>query len=270
MKSACGPEPAVLSYQHAYHAGSAADVHKHALLALLLDYMAAKPKPLSYIETHAGRALYDLTGREARKTGEAAAGIARAAGWFAPDHPYTRALNGARARGGPDAYPGSPLIAHLLLRDDDRITLAELHPRESAALRDAMPWADVRVQDGPAMALAMVPPTPRRGVMLIDPSYELKPEFDAMPRLLAKLHRRWPVGVLVLWYPVLSSGAHAPMATALDGLGIEGALHNRVSFPPARPGHGMTGSGLYVVNPPWGLADAAADLAVRFAALQAM
>jgi 23S rRNA (adenine2030-N6)-methyltransferase len=259
----------MLSYQHAYHAGNAADVHKHALLAATLDYMARKPKPLSYIETHAGRALYDLSGTEARKTGEAAAGIARMAGWFADDHPYARALAAARTRSGPDAYPGSPLIAQTLLRDGDRMTLAELHPRERAALESALPGADLRGEDGPSMALAMVPPIPRRGAMLIDPSYELKTEFAQMPRLLAKLHRRWGVGVLMLWYPILASGAEDEMAKALDALGIAGALHSRVHFPPARAGHGMRGSGVFVVNPPWGLAEAADALARRFAALQA-
>ena len=126
----------MLSYQHAYHAGNAADVHKHALLALALDYMARKPKPLTSLETHAGRALYDLAGAEARKTGEAAAGIGRMQGWFAPDHPYARALAAAQAQGGASAYPGSPLIARTLLRADDRLVLAERHPQEVAALHN--------------------------------------------------------------------------------------------------------------------------------------
>lgn len=254
----------MLSYQHAYHAGNAADVHKHALLAAALDYLARKPKQLSYIETHAGRAIYNLSGAESRKTGEAAAGIERMEGWFDQDHPYIRALKAARDEGGPDAYPGSPLIASTLLRQDDMITLAELHPAERAALEQAVLGAYVRGEDGPSMALAMVPPTPRRGLMLIDPSYEVKTEFAAMPRLVAKIHRRWGVGVVMLWYPMLASGAHAPLVEGLRDLEIEGALHSQVRFPPARPGHGMIGSGLYVLNPPWGLEEAAADLAARF------
>ena len=257
----------MLSYQHAYHAGNAADVHKHALLALALDYMAAKPKPLSYVETHAGRALYDLGGPEARKTGEAAAGVGQAEAWFAPDHPYARALTAARDLAGPEAYPGSPLIARTLLRPDDKITLAELHPRERTALEAALPGVDVRFEDGPAMALGMVPPTPRRGLMLIDPSYELKREFEAMPRLIARLYRRWAVGVILLWYPILASGAQTQITATLDALAIEGAMRHEVRFPPARPGHGMIGSGLYAVNPPWGWSEAAADLAARFAKL---
>ncbi|MCA8880319.1 MAG: 23S rRNA (adenine(2030)-N(6))-methyltransferase RlmJ [Rhodobacteraceae bacterium] len=254
----------MLSYQHAYHAGNAADVHKHALLAVALDYMVQKAKPLSYVETHAGRALYDLDGPEARKTCEAASGIGRAEAWFAPDHPYARALASARACAGSGAYPGSPLIASTLLRPTDRILLAERHPAECAALRATLPKAQIFAEDGPAMARRLLPPDPRRGFLLIDPSYEVKDEFTAMPKLIAEIHRKWPVGVLMLWYPVLRSGAEEPMAAALDRLEIEGAVRHEIRFPPARPGHGMMGSGLYVVNPPWGWDAAAAELAARF------
>src|SRR5690554_6900254 len=100
----------MLSYQHGYHAGNLADVHKHALLAVMLDYLTRKPKPLFYLETHAGRGLYDLNGAEARKTGEAAQGIGRAEGWFEAGHPYRRVLASVRRVHGAAAYPGSPLI----------------------------------------------------------------------------------------------------------------------------------------------------------------
>lgn len=260
----------MLSYQHIYHAGNAADVHKHALLAVALDYMAGKPKPMCYIETHAGRAMYDLTAPEALKTAEAAAGIRRMEHWFDADHPFARALAHARALAGPNAYPGSPRIAQSLLRDDDPITLAELHPRERAALQDALPGVIVRGEDGPTMAKAMVPPTPRRGLMLVDPSYELKTDWEDMPRLLSAVQRRWNVGVLMLWYPVLANGAHRPMIAALDAMALPDAIRHEVRFPPARPGHGLLGSGLFVVNPPYGWTDAATGLGHRFAALQAV
>lgn len=249
----------MLSYQHAYHAGNMADVHKHALLSVALDYMAQKPKPLCYLETHSGRGLYDLSGAEARKTGEAAQGIARVEGRFPPDHPYLRALQAARRQGGPNAYPGSPLIARALLRKSDRIILAERHPQEVAALRASLAGAEIRDADGPQMALSLTPPDPRRGLLLIDPSYEVKTEWTAMPALLKQLHRKWPVGVLMLWYPILTSGAHKALTKALGDLAAE-SLHHQLHFPPAREGHGMTGSGMVVLNPPWGLAEAAAGL----------
>lgn len=250
----------MLSYQHAYHAGNLADVHKHAMLAWTVAYLAQKPKPLCYIETHAGRALYDLAGPEALKTGEAAMGIARAEPLFPAGHPYLDTLTTARHLGGPNAYPGSPLIAHTLLRDGDKITLAERHPAEVAALREAMPGTTVRAEDGPAMARAITPPTPRRGLMLVDPSYELKTDYTDMPVLLRDVHRKWPVGVLMLWYPILTNQADRAMTRSLDAMEIPGAIRHEVRFAPARPGHGMIGGGLYIVNPPWGWAEAAQEI----------
>jgi len=250
----------MLSYQHAYHAGNLADVHKHALLAWTLAYLTRKPKPVTYIETHSGRALYDLSGPEARKTAEADAGIARAEALLPLGHPYLTAVTAARASGGPSAYPGSPLIARTLLRDSDRLVLAERHPQEVTALRGALPGADIRAEDGPTMALAVTPPTPRRGLMLVDPSYEVKTDYTAMPKLLRDVHRKWPVGVLMLWYPILTSGAERPMTRALDALSIPDTIRHEIHFEPVREGRGMIGSGLYVINPPWGWAEEAERL----------
>lgn len=254
----------MLSYQHIYHAGNAADVHKHGLLAWVLGYMTAKDKPLTYIETHAGRGLYDLGSPEALKTGEAAAGIDRALaeGWFAPDHPYAGVLARVRAAEGPRAYPGSPRIAAELLRAGDRIVLAELHPAEHAALGSAMAGTGAQVlrEDGLAMLAARTPPDPRRGLALIDPSFEVKEDYARLPKLIAAVHRKWNVGVILLWYPILTSGLHQPMVAALKALALPGALCHEVRFPPARPGHGMVGSGLFAVNAPWGFAEEAARL----------
>ena len=173
----------MLSYQHAYHVGNAGDVHKHMALAALLDYLARKDKPFTYIETHAGRGLYRLDAPEAAKTGEAAAAIDR-----------------AREAGGPAAYPGSPLIAAGLAREGDVLHLAELHPQEHAALAATMAGlAHVYREDGWAFARRILPPTPRRGLMLIDPSYELPEDYAAMPDRLALIARKWTVGVVMLW-----------------------------------------------------------------------
>jgi 23S rRNA (adenine2030-N6)-methyltransferase len=258
----------MLSYQHIYHAGNLADVHKHALLARMLDYLVQKDKPLSYIETHAGRGLYLLDAPEAIKTGEATQGVARLADRFGKDHPYARRLAEVRARCGAQAYPGSPLIASLTLREGDTIHLAELHPQENAALRAVMaPWgAHVRAEDGFAMALALCPPTPRRGLMLVDPSYEVKTDYETIPKRLAAIHAKWNVGILALWYPILASQAHLPMLAALERT-APSALRHEVSFPPAREGHRMTGSGMFVINPPYGMADWAHEVEEVFAGL---
>ena len=252
----------MLSYQHIYHAGNLADVQKHALLAWMLDYLTQKDKPLSYIETHAGRGLYDLTSPEAVKTGEAAAGIARIEARFPPDHPYRRRLTEIRARYGTNAYPGSPMIAALTLRDGDTMHLAELHPQEHRALTDSLgPWgAHIHLRDGFDMALAVCPPTPRRGLMLIDPSYEVKSDYDRIPKLLTQIARKWNVGVISLWYPILSDAPHRPMLAELQ-TAFPDALRSEVQFPPVRDGHRMTGSGLFTINPPYGLADQATQIA---------
>ncbi|MDO8982075.1 23S rRNA (adenine(2030)-N(6))-methyltransferase RlmJ [Cypionkella sp.] len=258
----------MLSYQHLFHAGNLADVQKHALLAVMLDYLIQKDKPLSYIETHAGRGLYDLGSDEALKTGEAAAGIAIAEAWFPALHPYRNRLNEVRASYGPMAYPGSPLIAALSLRDQDTIHLAELHPQEHQHLRHALnPWsAHIYPKDGFDLALAITPPTPRRGLMLIDPSYEVKADYDAIPKHIANINRKWNVGIIALWYPLLTGGPHGPMLKSLEAQ-FPDALRSEVRFPPAREGHRMEGSGMFIVNPPYGLSEEAARIEAHFKAL---
>lgn len=258
----------MLSYQHIYHAGNLADVHKHALLALMLDYMTRKDKPLTYIETHAGRGLYQLDAAEAQKTGEADQGIGRLAAAFVPDHPYARVLTQVRRDHGPAAYPGSPLVAAHLLRPGDRVHLAELHPREHAALADVMAssGADIRKEDGFALLRSLTPPEPRRGLALIDPSYEVKADYATLPRLIAEVHRKWNVGIIALWYPILASAAHGPMLAALSQT-IPEALRHEVRFPPARSGHGMTGSGMFIVNAPFATGAEAARLSDVFSSL---
>ena len=256
----------MLSYQHPYHAGNLADVHKHALLAWMLAYLTRKDKPLSYIETHAGRGIYDLAGPESQKTGEAAAGIAVAERWFDKGHPYLQRLAEVRAQSGPTAYPGSPLIAAFGLRDGDVLHLAELHPQEFSALKASLgPWgAHLHARDGFEMAMAICPPKPRRGLMLIDPSYEVKADYDRIPLQIGQIARKWNVGVISLWYPILAEAPHEPMLAALRRAFADGVT-TEVRFPPAKTGHRMLGSGLFTVNPPYGLAEEGARIADLFA-----
>lgn len=259
----------MLSYQHIYHAGNLADVHKHSLLAWMLDYLTRKDKPITYMETHAGRALYNLTDVEAVKTGEAKQGIEKVSKWFGVDHPYTKVLQQTRDTHGPTTYPGSPLLATTLLRPTDHIHLAELHPREHAALDLAMSPYPVKchLSDGFEMAFAQTPPTPRRGIMLIDPSYEIKTDYVDIPRHIGKLAKAWNVGIIVLWYPILTNKTHEPMLRVLTDMHPD-AMRHEVRFPPARPGHGMVGSGMFVINPPYGLEDVAKGLAKKYTTLK--
>lgn len=259
----------MLSYQHAYHAGNAADLHKHVALAELIARLTTKPRGIAYVETHAGRGVYDLDGAEARKTGEAAEGIGR----IAPDPstPFGRALAACRAAHGPAAYPGSPAIARALLRTQDRMTLMELHPAEHAALRAALAGDGVAIhrRDGFEGLLALAPLKPRKGLVLVDPSYEIKTEYAAAAAFARRLLATWPEATLMIWYPLLPAGRHAELVA---GLGPLPCLRDEVAFarPPAR---GMTGSGLALVNPPHGaaavLAAARAQAGLVFAAREA-
>jgi len=256
----------MLSYQHIYHAGNAADFHKHVLLAAMLDYMTRKDKPLTYIETHAGRGLYDLSAPEALKTAEAEAGVGAFADSLDADHPYIRALRQTGVDHGRTSYPGSPLVAATLLRPQDRLHLAELHPQEFAALEGTLSRrAKLYNEDGFEMAQKVTPPTPRRGALLIDPPYEVKSDYEKIPTHISKLHRKWNVGVIALWYPILTTGAHTPMLGKLESLKLPGTLRHEVRFPPAKEGHKMLGSGMFVVNAPYGLNQAAASLDSLFA-----
>lgn len=256
----------MLSYQHAYHAGNLADVHKHAVLALVLAYMARKPKPISYLETHAGRGLYDLSSKEALKTGEAASGVAAILDRFAVDHPYRRVVERVRAQLGPNAYPGSPLFAVDLAQDvdrsGDRIQLAELHPKEHEALVEAMPRSGVHIykEDGFPWAARLCPPTPRRGLMMIDPSYELAHDYTGIAGFIEGLHGLWPVGVILLWYPILDSGEHEEMAAAILAAGYKDTLCHEVLFKKAAGHHRLKGSGMIVINAPYTLSEELAEL----------
>lgn len=235
----------MLSYQHAYHAGNRADLHKHDALARLIAALTLKDRGITYMETHAGRALYDLSAPEALKTGEAADGILSAE---LPAGPYARAVAAVRERHGPAAYPGSPLIAATLLRPQDRMHLMELHPAEHAALRRAMraTGAAVHRRDGYEGVLALAPPTPRKGLVLVDPSYEVKEEYGAVPAFVRALVAKWPEATVLIWYPILAEGRHEALVAGLAGLALQ---RHEVPF---GTGRGMRGSGLVGVNLPYG------------------
>ncbi len=241
----------MLSYQHGYHAGGPADLHKHVALAGLLALLTRKARPLTYMESHAGRGLYDLAGAQAAKTGEWRAGIGRAA---RREGPFWQALDAVRAAHGETAYPGSPALARALLRPTDRMILMELHPAEHGALVEALggPGVDIHRRDGREGLLALSPPKPRRGLALIDPSYERKEEYDETATFALALARKWPEAAIMVWYPLLPAARHVGMVKRLRDA-APATLIGETSFPAhgGRKG-GMTGSGLALLNPPHG------------------
>lgn len=246
----------MLSYQHAYHAGCSADVHKHAVLAVLLARLTAKDRPITYMESHAGRGLYDLSSVEALKTGEAAAGILRilAEGRLPLDHPYREALEAVRRRHGPHAYPGSPWIARHILRPQDRLHLMELHPQEHGGLKAAIRGPNVHVhrRDGLDGIVAIAPPAPRAGLAFIDPSYEVKTDYDAVARTVMTLHRKWPEATILVWYPLLAAGLHTALRETLARAALPKWRSDEVLFADPATVRGMYGSGFVLVNQPYG------------------
>ncbi len=256
-----------MNYRHAYHAGNFADVFKHALLARVLTYMIRKPAALRYIDTHSGTGLYDLSGEEAARTGEWRDGIARLARATPPADvaellsPYGTAVGATDPDGRPSFYPGSPAIAQTLLRPQDRIALCELHPVDAGALKRNM-GRDRRVKitalDGYMGLNAFVPPPERRGLVLIDPPFESRDEFDRMATALAGAYRKWPSGTYMAWYPIKDQAGVSRFTQGLVPSGLRRILqlHLFVDAHVAAEGP-LSGCGLVVVNPPYTLKDEA-------------
>lgn len=248
----------MLSYLHGFHAGNFADVHKHLVYSLVLDYLLKKDKPLGVLDVYAGSGFYDLQDTRARKTAEADAGIMALPdkGWPEAAAPYREVVRRAAAHQWPPRhYPGSPQIAADLTRSKDRMVFNELHPREHEALKARFAH-DSRVHVHRREALealvALVPPPEKRGLVLIDPSYEVKDEYHTVPEALSRAEQKWPTGVFLLWYPLLAGGAHHPLVQAVQKQTRAPLLQTEFCVRP--PGAGMYGSGMLVLNPPWTLA----------------
>lgn len=245
-----------MNYRHAFHAGNPADVFKHAVLVALIRRLHDKPKPLCLIDTHAGIGLYDLTADEARRTGEAETGIGRLLALADPPAPLRDYLDLVRAAGAPRFYPGSPALARLLLRPDDRLLLNELHPEDNAALKR---WAadDPRIavhrRDGYEALKGLLPPTPRRGLVLVDPPFEKTDEFARLAAGLATAHRRWPTGHVALWYPIKHRAPVDAFHGDLAMLGIPGVLAVELLWRRPDDPSRLNGNGLILANPPWGM-----------------
>ncbi|MFO1068747.1 MAG: 23S rRNA (adenine(2030)-N(6))-methyltransferase RlmJ [Geminicoccaceae bacterium] len=266
----------MLSYRHGFHAGSPADVLKHAVFSFVLAYALGKPTPLYLLDTHAGAGGYDLGGAMAAKTGEARHGIDRVLTAAGPPEllrPYLDAVARYRVAAGADAYPGSPELARQALRETDRVELVELHVTDHAALAErfrGVANARVRRDDGLKVMLARLPPPQRRGIVLIDPSYEIKSDYEDVATALVRAHRRFANGVYLLWYPVIQRAASEHLLGLLRASGIRRQYRIELATRADSEGRGMTASGVVVINPPWTMpATAPAGLAWLARALEA-
>lgn len=242
-----------MNYRHAFHAGNFADCAKHALLVWIVRALARKPAPFRVLDTHAGAGEYDLGSDEARRGGEWPAGIGRLLG--VEGGPLADYVSLARAAGAPARYPGSPALVRALLRPEDRLACVELHPEEHAALRARFrgdPRVAVHRRDGWEALRALTPFPERRGLVLVDPPFEVPGEFGRLAEGLALVSRRFRGAVQAAWYPV----KHRAPVRAFHAAVAEAGLRDVVAAElwlrePTDPGR-LNGCGLLVANPPWG------------------
>lgn len=251
----------MLSYRHSFHAGNHADVLKHAILIQLIQYLVQKDKPFWVIDTHAGAGRYSLDSVHAAKLEEYRDGVGRL--WDTPALPsifstYMDMVRAENPRGGLHYYPGSPRIAHDLLREQDKLRLFELHSTDHQILASFFDLTDKRTiiyaDDGFANLKALLPPPSRRALVLIDPSYELREDYSRVIHVLREVLQKFPNGMYAIWYPQLPRLESAQFAKRLKALPAESWLHVSLSVrKPTAGGFGMYGSGMFIINPPWTL-----------------
>jgi 23S rRNA (adenine2030-N6)-methyltransferase len=252
----------MLAYRHAFHAGNHADVLKHTVLTLVLRYMNQKDKPYRLVDTHAGAGGYSLEGRFAQKKGEFEQSILRL--WDRDDLPpavadYVQLVRQFNPDGMLEQYPGSPAFAQMLLRAQDQLRMFELHPTDHRILQSyigEVPGATVYDTDGFEGLKGQVPPSSRRGVVLMDPSYEGHKDYGKVISSLREALLRFAEGVYLVWYPQVSKLEAAQLPKRLEALAPKGWLHARLTVQqPDQQGFGLAGSGMFVINPPFTLHD---------------
>jgi len=256
-----------MNYRHAFHAGGFADVIKHIVLVRILTYLQDKPAAFRVIDTHAGAGVYDLAGDEARRGGEWLTGIARIMqARFSNEalpliKPYLDIVRSFNPPNELQAYPGSPLIARAMMRPQDRLTACELEPTARKQLIDALrrdTQARVVDLDGWTALPAFVPPNERRGLVLIDPAFEAKDEFERLADGFTAAFRKWPTGQYLIWYPGKSRRATDTLAQrvaqAVAAVKPPGkCLRLEFSVAPQTTDSALATTGLLIVNPPWTL-----------------
>jgi 23S rRNA (adenine2030-N6)-methyltransferase len=251
-----------VNYRHAFHAGSFADVFKHAVLCRILHYLRGKPAAFRVIDTHAGAGLYDLTSSEASRGGEWRDGIKRllatqlAAPLAALLAPFLEVVGALNERDRLTTYPGSPALARAWLRPQDRLIACELEPKACVTLAGHL-RGDTRIKtieiDGWAALTAYLPPSERRGLVLVDPPFEDDGDFHRLSHGLALAHRKWATGVYALWYPIKDRGEPDALAKRLRRLDPAKILRAELNVAPLSDPARLNGCGLILVNPPWTL-----------------
>lgn len=256
----------MLSYRHAFHAGNFADVLKHSVLTLILEYITRKEKGFTYIDTHSGAGMYQLADKYAQKTGEFKRGIAKLLdNKNAPEslEPYLDIIASINTSMSTDEnsnelslYPGSPGIAKEFTRRQDSAHMFELHSTDIVHLTEfCQRWnkSHVKQVDGYQGLLGLLPPPSRRAVVLMDPPYELKEDYSKAVKTLIKAYRKFATGTYILWYPVVKRELVNQMQQTFVESDVKNILQIELSLTPDTDEFGMTGTGLFVINPPWQL-----------------
>jgi 23S rRNA (adenine2030-N6)-methyltransferase len=245
-----------MNYRHAFHAGNFADAHKHVVLVALLERLKRKPTPMLFLDTHAGRGRYDLQSPDATRGSEWRGGIGKLVGNALQTEDARLYVERAGIKPPLHEYLGSPLIALRSLRDSDRIVFVEQQPVEAAALERALPRRrnlSVVCGDGYAALKTYLPPKENRGLVLIDPPYEVDNEFGLVERALSFGLSRWPNGMFAAWYPLKASRESQRLHAALVKNGLRKLLLVELSIRPQDAPLGLNGSGIVIANPPWQL-----------------
>jgi 23S rRNA (adenine2030-N6)-methyltransferase len=243
-----------VNYRHAFHAGNFADVHKHVVVLALLDRLARKPKPLFYLDSHAGRGWYDLTSSEASRGQEWQDGIGRLREHAPQTEDVRRYLSLVVSKAEPMRYPGSPILAVQGLREGDRAVFVEKQLEEAYALQQGMRGrrgVSIVHGDGYAALKTYLPPRENRGLVLIDPPYESEREFSDVLRAVTFCLQRWPTGIVAAWYPIKAGAEVSRFHSALKATGLRKLLFVELSVRPSDSPLGLNGSGLIIANPPW-------------------
>lgn len=246
-----------MNYRHVYHAGNFADIAKHVALLYCLEALKRKDAAFFALDSHAGRGFYDLQAPEAQKSGEAERGVQQLILKALGNQSLAGYFTAIRARRGKrlPRYPGSPALIAQALRAQDRALFVELMPAEArAAEREIESDGRLRTEigDGYAALKAFLPPDERRGLVLIDPPYESVDELKMMLLAFADAYRRWPSGIYLLWYPIRSAVQRTLVHARFEALKIPKMLIADLAVHPDDAGLGLAGSGLLIVNPPYG------------------
>lgn len=272
----------MLSYQHSFHAGNHADVLKHLTLVAVLERLNLKTKPYFFLDTHAGDGIYNLNSEQALQNSEAKTGILQLELNRQLDNDETNNDKGNSALFdsyvkivnqyiGEQQYPGSPMVASALLRKGDNAFAAELHPQAFELLQRSCRRTGIKAQhrDGYEVLNAVLPPTPNRGAVLIDPPYEQVSEYQQVIDAVTKAIKRWPIGIYMIWYPLLSdtredrktnevvnnpkSALSEKMLSQFSELNVKSVLNIQLCTLKPSQKVGMYGSGMCILNPPWQL-----------------